>query len=220
MSVRTLTMTDPLYDYLLRVSVREPELLARLRAETAELPEARMQISPEQGQFMGLLVELLGVRRAVEVGTFTGYSALCMAQAMPADGRLVCCDVSRRWTDIARRYWREAGLDDRIELHRAPAIETLDRLLAEGGAGRFDFAFIDADKAGYLDYYERCLTLVRRGGLVALDNTLWGGSVADPEDRSEDTRAIRELNEQLYGDERVTLSLLPIGDGLTLARKR
>ncbi|MEJ2060642.1 MAG: class I SAM-dependent methyltransferase, partial [Gammaproteobacteria bacterium] len=196
MSVRTLTMTDPLYDYLLRVSVREPELLARLRAETAELPEARMQISPEQGQLMGLLVELLGVCRAVEVGTFTGYSALCMAQAMPADGRLVCCDVSRRWTDIARRYWREAGLDDRIELHRAPAIETLDRLLAEGGAGQFDFAFIDADKAGYLDYYERCLTLVRRGGLVALDNTLWGGSVADPEDQSEDTRAIRELNER------------------------
>ena len=220
MSNRTTLLVDPLYDYFLANSLREPEVLRRLRAETAKLPEANMQIAPEQGQFMALLVELMGATRAIEVGTFTGYSALCLARAMPAGGRVVACDISPEWTAIARRYWAEAGVADRIELRLAPALQTLDALLEEGNEGRFDFAFIDADKAGYDAYYERILRLLRPGGLPAVDNVLWDGRVADPRHDDADTRAIRAFNAKLHADDRVTISMVPIGDGLSLARKR
>ena len=179
-----------------------------------------MQIGPEQGQFMTLLVELIGARNALEVGTFTGYSALAVALGLPDDGCLVACDVSEEWTAIGRRYWEEAGVAHKIDLRLAPALETLDGLLAEGRAGTFDFAFIDAEKEAYDVYYERALELIRSGGLVALDNTLWEGKVVDPGVADVDTEAIRAINAKLVGDERVTLSLLPVGDGLTLARKR
>jgi O-methyltransferase len=220
MSNRTIPIDDRLYGYLLEHSLRESAVKRRLREATASLGPSSMQIAPEQGQFMALLVELIGARRIIEVGTFTGYSALCMAEAMPDDGLLICCDISDEWTGIARGFWREAGVEQRIDLRLAPALETLDALLAEGLEGQLDMAFIDADKPNYTNYFERCLTLLRRGGLMLVDNTLWGGCVADPEDRDEDTRAIRALNDRLLGDERVTLSLVPIGDGLTLVRKR
>jgi predicted O-methyltransferase YrrM len=220
MSNRTLAITDRIYDYLMSISVREPPLLARLREETARDPSGEMQIAPEQGQFMALLVELIGARSAIEIGTFTGYSALCVAMAMSDDGRLICCDTSADWTKIARRYWAEAGVTGKINLRVRPALETLDALLARGEIGRFDFAFIDADKENYLNYYERCLTLLRPGGLLAVDNTLWGGSVADPDQTDSEIDAIRRFNEALFNDQRVSLSLVPIGDGLTLARKR
>jgi caffeoyl-CoA O-methyltransferase len=220
MSHRTLQMTDGLYDYLLAHSSRESPLLARLREETARLPQARMQISPEQGQFLQLLIGLVGARHALEVGVFTGYSSLCVALALPGDGRLVACDVSEEWTGIARRYWREAGVAAKVDLRIAPALVTLESLVAAGEAGRFDFAFIDADKANYLAYYEHALALVRRGGLIAVDNTLWSGKVADPAVNDQDTVRIRELNDFIHRDERVAMSMLPIGDGLTLARKR
>jgi predicted O-methyltransferase YrrM len=220
MSVATITMNDALYGYLLKTTLREPELLARLRKETAELPSGGMQISPEQGQLMGLLIELCGARRALEVGVFTGYSSTVVALALPTDGKLVACDISEQWTSVARRYWREAGVESKIELHVRPALETLDGLLAAGQAGSFDFAFIDADKSGYDAYYERCLTLLRQGGLIAVDNTLWSGAVADATDQRESTRAIRALNAKIAADSRVTASLVPIGDGLYLARKR
>jgi len=181
---------------------------------------AQMQIGPEQGQFMALLVELMGARNALEIGTFTGYSALAVALALPEGGRLVACDISEEWTAVGRRYWEEAGVAHKIDLRLAPALETLDALLTEGRAGAFDFAFIDADKEGYDAYYERSLELVRTGGLIAFDNTLWGGKVVDPTATDVDTEAIRAINTKLAGDERVTLSLLPVGDGLTLARKR
>lgn len=219
MSNKTLGLSDALYDYLLSVSVRESPLLRRLRQETATDPMARMQIAPEQGQFMALLARILGARRALEIGVFTGYSSLCVAAALPAEGRLVACDTNDAWTRVARRYWREAGVEDKIDLRLAPALDTLDALLQGGEQGGFDFAFIDADKREYGAYYERVLALLRAGGLVAIDNTLWNGSVVDPEDQSEDTVAIRAFNEQLHGDERVSLSLVPIGDGLTLALK-
>jgi predicted O-methyltransferase YrrM len=219
MSNRTLGLSDALYDYLLSVSLREPEILAELRGETMAMAERSMQIAPEQGQFMALLVRLTGARRILEIGTFTGYSALAMALALPPDGRIVACDVSEAWTAVARRYWRRAGVEARIELRLAPATETLDALIAEGAEASFDFAFIDADKARYLDYYERSLTLLRPGGLIAVDNTLWGGSVADPAKTDADTAAIRAFNAALHDDARVELSLVPIGDGLTLARK-
>jgi len=220
MSVATITMTEALYDYLLKTTLREPELLARLRHETAGLPSGGMQISPEQGQLMGLLIELIGARRSLEVGVFTGYSSTVVALALPPEGRLVACDVSAEWTDVARRYWREAGVESKIELHVRPALQTLEALLAAGDAGSFDFAFIDADKPNYDAYYERCLTLLRPGGLVAVDNTLWNGAVSDETDQRETTRAIRALNVKLAADSRVTASLVPIGDGLYLARKR
>lgn len=220
MSASTIAMTEELYGYLLRTTVREPEVLARLRQETARLPRAAMQISPEQGQLMRLLVELTGTKRALEVGVFTGYSSTAVALAMPPDGKLVACDVSEEWTNMARRYWREAGVESKIELHLRPAVETLDALLEAGATGSFDFAFIDADKSGYDAYYERCLTLLRPGGLVAVDNALWSGAVADQSDTSESTRAIRALNAKIAADPRVSASLLPIGDGLYLARKR
>jgi caffeoyl-CoA O-methyltransferase len=220
MSVATIAMTEALHGYLLKTTVREPALLARLREETARLPSGGMQISPEQGQLMGLLIELIGARRTLEVGVFTGYSSIIVALALPKDGKLVACDVSDEWTSIARRYWREAGVESKIDLHVQPALKTLDALLANGQAGSFDFAFIDADKSGYDAYYERCLTLVRPGGLVAVDNTLWSGAVANDADQGESTRAIRALNSKIAADTRVTSSLVPIGDGLYLARKR
>jgi O-methyltransferase len=220
MSTRTLSLNDTLYRYLLDHSLREDAVALALRERTAGHEWAGMQISPEQGQFMGLLAELIGARHIIEVGTFTGYSALCLARALPTDGRLICCDLSEEWTAIGIPYWERAGVRDRIDLRIAPALETLDGLLADGRAGQFDMAFIDADKTNYLHYYERCLTLLRPGGLVLIDNTLWGGSVADPADQGTDTVAIRALNDVLHADERITLSLVPIGDGLTLARKR
>ncbi len=220
MSSRTLNVTDRVYEYLLRETVHEPDPLPRLRQETARLPNARMQISPEQGQLMRLLVELIGARRAIEVGVFTGYSSLCTAMAMPEDGRIVACDVSDEYTQVARRFWREAGLDHKIDLRLAPAVDTLDAMIAAGESGRFDFAFIDADKSNYDAYYERCLALLRTGGLIAIDNMLWSGRVADAGDRDVDTLAIRALNAKIAGDDRVSMNLVPIGDGLMLARKR
>ena len=219
MSNRSITLNDSLYAYLLSVSLRESELQRRLREETAQDPMARMQIAPEQGQFMGLIARLMGARRCIEVGVFTGYSSLAVALALPMDGSIVACDVSEQWTSVARRYWAEAGVVDRIDLRLAPALETLDALLAAGGAGRYDLAFIDADKVNYLGYYERVLELLRPGGLVVVDNTLWSGRVADPEVADADTVALRHFNEHLHHDARVDLSLVPIGDGLTLARK-
>ncbi len=221
MSSRTLEMTDRLYDYMIEVSVREPDVLRRLREETFEKVDmAKMQISPEQGRFMALLTELTGARKAIEIGTFTGYSALSVALAMPDDGRIVACDISEEWTNVGKPYWKEAGVAQKIDLRIAPANETLDALIADGQEGTFDMAFIDADKEGYQGYFERCLTLLRPGGLAMIDNVLWGGSVADPSDTDDDTVAIRAFNANLRDDERVTLSLVPIGDGLTLARKR
>ena len=219
MSKQTLIMTDSLYEYLVHASVREHPLLARLREETDQLPMARMQIAPEQGQFMALLARLVGCRRYLEVGVFTGYSSLAVALAMPADGRVTALDVSEEWTHVARRYWREAGLEDRIDLRLAPAMGSLDDLLAAGEAGSYDMAFIDADKANYEAYYERALALVRPGGLIAIDNVLWGGAVADPADHSPDTAAIRAVTARVIGDARVHASLVPIADGLLLARK-
>ncbi len=219
MSNRTITIDDRLYEYLLGVSLREPGVLARLRAETMKLPRAGMQISPEQGQFMALLVKLMGARLVLEIGTFTGYSALAMALALPADGRLVACDVSEEWTATARRYWKEAGVEARIELRLAPALQTLRDLLEAGSASSFDLIFIDADKGNYLAYYEAGLDLLRPGGLIAVDNTLWDGRVADDAVDDDDTQAIRAFNAALHDDARVDLSLVPIGDGLTLARK-
>ena len=220
MSNRTFTLSDALYDYLVLVSLRESDILRRLRTETAALEGAHMQIAPEQGQFMALLVRLMGARRCLEVGVFTGYSTLCVASALPPDGRIVACDVNEHWTAIARRYWREAGVAERIELQLAPAVSTLDRLLANGQAQGFDFAFIDADKPNYGNYYERALALLRPGGLVAVDNTLWSGRVADPTHHDAETEAIRAFNASLKDDPRIALSLVPIGDGMTLALKR
>ncbi len=220
MSRRTIAVDDRLYGYLLEVSLREPGVLARLRAETLKLPQAGMQISPEQGQFMALLVKLTGARSILEIGTFTGYSALAMALVLPAGGRLVACDVSDEWTALARRYWREAGVEGRIELRLAPALETIRALLGEGAGGSFDLVFIDADKGNYQAYYEAALELLRPGGLVLADNVLWDGRVADPANDEDSTRAIRAFNAALHDDARIDLSLLPVGDGLTLARKR
>ncbi len=220
MTNRSISLTDSLYEYLLASSLREPRLLARLREETAALPNARMQIAPEQGQFMALLVRLMGARRCLEVGVFTGYSSLAVALALPDDGRIVACDVSEEWTRVARRYWAEAGVGHKIDLRLAPALETLEQLLASGAAGTFDFAFLDADKENYLRYYELVLELVRPGGLIVADNTLWSGRVADLANDEASTIALRGFNQRLHCDERVDLSLVPVGDGLTLVRKR
>jgi predicted O-methyltransferase YrrM len=219
MSNRSIGLEPALYDYLLSASLREPAALARLRAETASHPRVNMQIAPEQGQFMALLVKLMGAKRCIEVGVFTGYSSLAVALALPPTGRIVACDVSEEYTQIARRHWEAAGVAGRIDLRIAPALETLDGLLAAGDGG-YDFAFIDADKGAYAGYYERLLALLRPGGLIAVDNTLWDGDVADAANQEPDTVAIRAFNEKLRDDERVDLSLVPIGDGLTLARKR
>lgn len=220
MSNRTLNLDDRLYDYLLRVSLREPGVLRRLREETAAMPQHNMQISPEQGQFMAMLVTLIDAKRCIEVGVFTGYSSLAVALALPDDGLIVACDTSKDYTAVARRYWEEAGVTDKIELHIGPALDTLDALIEHDEERYFDFTFIDADKENYDAYYERCLRLMRTGGVIAFDNTLWSGSVADESVTDADTAAIRALNEKLHADDRVEISLLPIGDGLTLCRKR
>lgn len=216
MTNRTLNLDASLYQYLLDVSLRETPLLKRLRDETAQLPTARWQIAPEQGQFMALLVQLTGAKRIVEVGTFTGYSALCMAQAMPEDGQLICCDLPAGYNRIAEHYWQEAGISARIEQRLAPALDTLEQL----ADGVFDLVFIDADKANYPAYLEHGLRLLRVGGLLLFDNTLWSGRVLDVDSTSDDTQAIQALNRKLKDDARIDLSLLPIGDGLTLCRKR
>ena len=217
MANKTIGISDELAAYVVEVGTREPDVLVRLREETAAIPQHRMQIAPEEG---ALLAELTGARRYIEIGTFTGYSSTAVALALPEDGRLVCCDVSEEWTSMARRYWDEAGVAGKIDLRIAPAAETLDQLLADGEEATYDFAFVDADKAGYDGYYERLLRLVRPGGLIALDNTLWGGAVLDQDADDEDTRAIQALNTKLAADERVTLCLVPVADGVTLARRR
>lgn len=217
--VRPTPMTDRLYEYVLSVGVREPAALGALRAATAALPECEWQIAPEQGPFLSFLVKVLGARACVEVGTFTGYSAMWVAGALPPDGALVCCELNERYAAVAREHLAAAGLLPRVDLRVAPAADTLDALLRAGRAGTFDFAFIDADKARYDLYYERCLELVRPGGVIAIDNTLWDGKPADPAVIDPDTAAIRALNAKLYGDPRVALSFLPFADGLTLLRK-
>jgi predicted O-methyltransferase YrrM len=219
MANRTLELSDTLYQYVLDHSIREHPTQTRLRAATAAHPLAGMQISPEQGQFMALLVKLMGARRTIEIGVFTGYSALSVALALPAHGRMLACDVNDEYTRIGQPYWEQAGVAGKIELCLGPALDTLDARLAAGEAGQYDFAFIDADKVNYDGYYERCLQLVRSGGLIAIDNTLWNGQVAAPATTPE-TTALQALNIKLHADERIDLSLLPLSDGLTLARKR
>ncbi len=219
MSNRTLSIDDRIYDYLCDVSINEPELLRQLREETAKIEYSVMQISPEQGQFMSLLIKLMGAKRAIEIGTFTGYSSICIASAMPEDGKLICCDISPQWTDIAETYWVLAELENKIDLYTQPAEQTLQMLLDDGAEKSFDFVFIDADKQNYVVYYEMALDLLRKGGMIAVDNTLWSGAVADPENTEAGTRAIRRFNEMLKDDDRVSQSLLTIGDGLTLILK-
>ncbi|MBU6477910.1 MAG: class I SAM-dependent methyltransferase [Xanthomonadaceae bacterium] len=219
MSRRTIDLDDTLYQYLLDHSLREHPEQTALREATRQHPRGGMQISPEQGQFMSLLVKLIGARRTIEVGTFTGYSALTVALALPGDGKVLACDISDEYTSVGKPYWRRAGVASKIDLVVAPAVQTLDARIAKGETDLYDFAFIDADKAGYDAYYERCLRLVRQGGLVAFDNTLWSGDVARPAE-DDDTRALQALNDKLHGDERIDMAMLPIGDGLTLARKR
>jgi predicted O-methyltransferase YrrM len=220
MSTRSISVPGDVYRYLLACSSREPAVLTRLRAATAPRPEAEMQISPEQGQFMALLVRLIGARNCIELGTYTGYSALAVALALPADGRLIACDVNEEWTGIARQYWREAGVESRIDLRLQPALQTLDELLAHRGEGAFDFAFVDADKPSYVDYYERLLKLIRPGGLIAVDNTLVvaGAPIIHRDNAS--TRALRAFNDHVHNDERVDLAMIPIGEGLSLLRRR
>lgn len=219
MTNRRTIVDDVLHDYLVAHSVREHPAQAGLREATRALPNAGMQIGPDQAQFMALLVRLLGARRAIEVGVFTGYSALSVALALPSDGTLLACDVSDAYTRVGRPFWEQAGVAHKIDLKLAPAIETLDARLAAGEVGSYDFAFIDADKSNYDGYYERCLALLRAGGLIAIDNVLWGGAVARPASDA-DTKALQALNAKLHGDERIDLSMVPIGDGVTLARKR
>ncbi|MEG4912794.1 class I SAM-dependent methyltransferase [Microcoleus sp. B7-D4] len=220
MTNSTLGLEHKLYDYLLSISLREPDILASLREETAKHPMGMMQIAPEQGQFMELIVQLMGATKTLEIGVFTGYSSLCVALALPPNGQIIACDVSEEYTAIARRYWEAAGVANKISLQLGPAINTLDKLIAEGQAGTFDFAFIDADKENYEAYFERSLQLVRNGGLIVIDNVLWSGRVADPQVQDESTLAIRSFNDKLRNDPRVTLSVVPIADGLTLALKR
>lgn len=221
MSSHTLTLTPQLIDYLHDHSVTEPPLLKALREETlATLEAAPMQISPEQGQFFRFLLETIQARKVLEIGTFTGYSAICMALALPADGKVVCCDSSYDWTRMAVKYWEKMQLMDKITLHLAPATQTLETLIQNHEQNTYDFAFIDADKPNYPHYYESCLQLVRPGGVIAVDNVLWGGEVVNPENQNENTRVIRALNNKIKHDDRVTLCMLPMGDGLTLLRKR
>jgi predicted O-methyltransferase YrrM len=219
MSKQSLQITERLYSYILEFGFRDDPLLKALRDETAKMPNSMMQIAPEQGQFMALLAQLMGVKKALEIGTFTGYSSLSVARALPADGKLICCDVSEEYTAVARRYWTKAGVADKIDLRIAPALETL-AALTRTDAGTFDMAFIDADKTNYQHYYEAVLDLLRPGGAVLIDNVLWSGEVANPEARDADTTALRKLNSLIATDERVDFCLLHIADGLTIARKR
>jgi predicted O-methyltransferase YrrM len=220
MGTRRLIVTDEIHQYILEHSLREPRILARLRAETSKLPYATMQIGSEQGQFMALLAKLIDAKRCIEIGVFTGYSALVVALALPPDGKIVACDVNEEWTSIARRYWREAGVEQKIDLRLQPALKTLDELITAGQVGTYDYAFIDADKPNYDAYYERVLQLLRPNGLFLIDNVLWSGRVADPKANDPETTAFKKLNEKLHKDERVEVSLLGIGDGVTIGRKR
>jgi len=220
MSKGSIGLSEELNAYLIEMGARESEVLGHLREETAVMPQAGMQIAVEQGALLAMLVKLLNARKLLEVGTFTGYSSTAMALALPPDGRIVCCDVSKEFTDVARRAWAAAGVEDRVELRLAPALETLDALLTGGAGGTFDLAFIDADKTNYAGYVEGCLRLVRPGGVIAIDNVLWSGRVIDPEVVDEDTQAIRDLNAALATDERVDIVMVPIADGVTLLRVR
>ena len=220
MSNKTLAINESIYQYLLDYSLRENEFLAALRKETMGLEMARMQIAPEQGQFMAMLLSLIGAQKVIELGVFTGYSTLCMAQALPEEGLIVACDLNEDWANIGRSYWKKAGVEEKIKLRLGSAKDTLEIMLESGEQGQYDFAFIDADKENYINYYEQCLKLLRPGGLLAIDNVLWDGHVADLSIKDEETQAIRALNRHVYGDQRVDLSMVPIGDGLTLARKR
>jgi predicted O-methyltransferase YrrM len=213
-------LSEELYRYLQSMSLRETDVLRDLRQETAGLPAAVMQVAPEQGQFLAFLVQLIGARNTIEVGVFTGYSALAVALALPADGQIIACDINKDYTNVAQRYWRRGGVAEKIELHLAPAEQTLQKLIIDGRSNSFDFAFIDADKSSYRQYYEQCLQLLRRGGLIAVDNVLWGGSVINQQKTDADTQAIRQFNSFVKVDERVDLTMLSIGDGLTLLRKR
>jgi predicted O-methyltransferase YrrM len=219
LSTHTIDIDDRLYAYMLDISLREPDVLRRLRDETAKHPMAIMQISPEQGQLMQMLVRMLGAKKCIEVGVFTGYSSLAVALALPADGRIVACDISEDYTAVGEPFWKDAGVRDKIDLQIAPATETLDAMITAGETGDYDFAFIDADKPGYPEYFERCLALLRVGGVIAVDNIFMDGNVADPDTTSENAQAMRKFNAMLKDDTRVELSLIPIGDGLTLARK-
>jgi predicted O-methyltransferase YrrM len=220
MSDRTINLDDRLTEYLQSVSLHEHPALQKLRAQNQEYPQGHMQICPEQGQFMGLLLRLMGAKRVLEVGVFTGYSSIAMALALPADGYLLACDISEAATDVARGYWQEAGVAEKIDLHLGPALDTLRNLVATGAGETFDFAFIDADKANYPNYYELCLQLVRPGGAIGIDNVLWYGKVADPTVTDSRTEILRQLNRAIHQDDRVEISMLPIGDGLTIARKK
>ena len=217
---RTTNLTEELYDYMLSISLRESWVSVRLRRETAKHEMARMQISPDQGQFMSFLVKLINAKKTLDIGVFTGYSSLVTALALPPDGEIVACDINKEWTSTAQKYWQEAGVAHKIKLHVAPALETLTNLIEKGQEDSFDFAFIDADKESYEQYYECSLKLVRQGGLIAIDNVLWGGRVIDESIQDAETRAIRRLNKKLHSDSRVDISLVPIGDGLTLLRKK
>ena len=219
MAGKSLALGESLYNYILSTSLREPAALKSLREETAKLPMSRMQIAPEQGQFMALLVKLIGAKKTLEVGVFTGYSALVTALALPDDGKIIACDKDERYTNMAKPYWERANVSHKIDLRIAPAQLTLEQLIADGQENTFDFAFIDADKRSYSIYYEQVLKLIRPGGLIAIDNVLWSGSVADPNNTDKRTIAIREFNQKLHQDERVDISLVPISDGLTLAMK-
>ncbi|MGA1285699.1 MAG: class I SAM-dependent methyltransferase [Prochlorothrix sp.] len=217
---KSIGLSPRLYDYMLSVSLREPEILAQLRAETQQNPAGRMQVTPEQGQFLAFLVQLIGAERTLDIGVFTGYSSLVVALALPPTGQVIACDQDPEITQVAQRYWEAAGVADRIQLHIAPATETLDNLISSGQTNSFDFAFIDADKGNYINYYEQCLQLLRPGGLVAIDNVLWAGQVVNTKNTRLTLQAIRDFNTKLYDDDRIDLSLVPISDGLTLARKR
>jgi predicted O-methyltransferase YrrM len=220
MSNKTLNLNTKLYHYMLSVSLRERPILKSLRKETAHLSSHEMQISPEQGQFMAFLVELMGAKKTLEIGVYTGYSTLAVALALPDNGHITACDINPETSTIAKRFWKEAGVDQKIDLKLAPALDTLDHLIAEGESNTFDFIFIDADKQNYSNYYERSLSLARPGGLILIDNVLWGGDVADTTHHDKQTEAIRSLNQAIFTDKRVSMSLLPLSDGLTLARKR
>ena len=219
MSTATIILDEKLREYLLNVSVKESEILRELREETAQMEYSAMQISPEQGAFMSFLVELIQAKRTLEIGVFTGYSALVVAMALPEDGIVTACDVSEEWANVGMKYWKKAQVEDKINLRIAPALKTLDQLLSEGKQGTYDFAFIDADKIEYQGYFDKSLELLRIGGLIAIDNVLWGGSVIDDSIQDSSTKAIRKFNKKLYQDERVSISMVPIGDGLTLACK-
>ena len=219
MSSDTIELNQSLRDYLINVSVKEPGVLKDLREETLQLDEFQMQISPEQGSFLSFLVKLINAKHTLDIGVFTGYSSLVVALQLPQNGYVTACDTNEEWTEIAQKYWKEAKVEDKIDLHIAPAVETLEKLISNGNEGLYDFSFIDADKINYQHYFEQSITLVRKGGVIAIDNVLWGGRVLDNSDTEPATRAIREFNSKLYEDDRVAISMIPIGDGLTLAQK-